>query len=257
MANSDALKHQTLAVSIGGTVVDKHAVSFRLQTASGFHAVAARLLYPADSDAGNVGDDITVSLVTGNKTDLYFTGNIYSAASRDSKRELLLTDSYQKLCVGRYAAAYRKEKAAVILEDVLGAAGIRGTSITCPDVELARFSTQTMSCRSLIDLLIDALKGHGFTGLTYFFDAKDVFHFGTAGDTGINEGEAYIFESAKNILKTGSLWIETLPAPIRHTQKITVNGKELVTVRTDVTISGKRSRLAMYLGEASPPAGGA
>jgi hypothetical protein len=251
MASYDALKRQTLAVSIGGSVVDQHAVSFRLQTASGFHSVVARLLYPADRDVGSVGDDITVSLATDSKTDLYFTGKIYSAALQDSKRELLLTDSYQKLCGSEYAAAYRKEKAAVILEDILGAAGISDTLITCPDVELARFSLQTMSCRRLIDLLIDALTAHGFAGLAYFFDAKDVFHFGTANDTGRNDGEAYAFESAKNILKTGTSWIETLPAPIRHTQKITVNGAEFLTVRTDVAISGKRSRLALYFGEAS------
>jgi hypothetical protein len=251
MASCDALNRQRLSVSIGGSAVDRRAVSFRLQTASGFHAVSARLLYPADSDAGNAGDDITVSLITDNKTDLYFTGKIYSAALQDSKRELLLTDSYQKLCDGRYAAAYRKEKAASILDDILQAAGISGTLITCPDAELARFSTPTMPCRRVVDLLIDALKEHGFTGLNYFFDAKDVFHFGTASDTGMNEGEAYAFESAKNILKTGTLWIETFPAPIRHTQKVTVNGTELVTVRTDVTISGKRSRLAMYFRETS------
>jgi hypothetical protein len=251
MANSDALKRQLLSVSIGGSLVDQHAVSFRLQTASGFHAVAARLLYPADSAVGNAGDAITVSLITNDTTDLYFTGKIYSAALQDSTRELLLTDSYQKLCEGRYATAYRKEKAAAILEDILGAAGIRDTLITCPDVELARFSTPAMPCRRLIDLLIDALKEHGFAGLTYFFDAKDAFHFGTARDTGINEGEAYAFESAKSILKTGSRWIETLPAPIRHTQKVSVNGTELITVRTDVSISGKRSRLALYVREAS------
>jgi hypothetical protein len=197
MANNDALKHQILLVSIGGSVVDKHAVSFRLQTASGFHAVAARLLYPADSDIGNVDDDITVSLITDNKTDLYFTGKIYSTALQESKRELLLTDSYRKLCGGKYAATYRKEKAAVILEDILGAAGIRDTLTTCPNVELARLSTRTMPCREPIDLLIDALEGHGFSGITYFFDAQDVFHFGTASDTGMNEGEAHIFESAK------------------------------------------------------------
>jgi hypothetical protein len=251
MANGDALKHQILAVTIGGSVVDKHAVSFCLQTASGFPAVAARLLYPADVEVGSVGGDITVSLITNNKSELYFTGTIYSAALLDTKRELLLTDGYKKLCDGTYAAAYRKEKASAILDDILGAAGIKETRITCPDVEPARFSTPSLPCRRLIDLLIDALKEYGFSGITYFFDAEDVFHFGTAGDTGKNEGEAYAFESARNILRTGSGWIETLPAPIRHTQKITVNGKELVTVRTDVSISGKRSRLAMYLREAT------
>jgi hypothetical protein len=87
MASSDALKRQILSVSIGGSVVDRHAVSFRLQTASGFHAVAARLLYPADSDVGQVDDAITVSLITDNKTDLYFTGKIYSAALQNSTRQ--------------------------------------------------------------------------------------------------------------------------------------------------------------------------
>jgi hypothetical protein len=87
MASSDALKRQILSVSIGGSVVDQHAVSFRLQTSSGFHTVSARLLYPADSDVGNVGDDITVSLITNDTTDLYFTGTIYSAALQNSTRD--------------------------------------------------------------------------------------------------------------------------------------------------------------------------
>jgi hypothetical protein len=251
MADNSFVKHQILEVSIGGSVVEKHASSFRLITQSGFHSSMARLLYPADSDVGSIDDDITVSLVTDDKTDLYFTGRIYSANNRDSKRELLITDSFDKLCFATYASAYRKEKAATILDDILAAAEITDTAITCPDVELARFSTMTITCREGIELLIDALKEHGFEGIDYFFDAKNVFHFGTVEDTGKNEGDAFTFESAKNILKTGSGWIETLPAPIRHTQEVTVNEKTLYTVRTDLSISGKRSRLLMYLREAA------
>jgi hypothetical protein len=102
-----------------------------------------------------------------------------------------------------------------------------------------------------IDLLIDALKEHGAEGLRYFFDEKDAFHFGTAEDTGKNEGGAFAFETGKNILRTGSGWIEVLPRPIRHTQGLTVNGKELLTVRTDLRVSRKASRLTLWVREAA------
>ena len=162
-----------------------------------------------------------------------------------------MTDSYKKLCRTDFTAAYRKEKAASILEDILGAAGINEKSVTCPDVELARFSTQTIPARMCIDLLIDALKEHGAEGLVYFFDEKDVFHFGTIADTGKNEGEAETFETGKNIVSSGSGWIEVLPRPVRHSREITVNGKTLLTMRTDLTISRSSSRLTLYLREAA------
>ena len=249
MASSDFLKRQILEVSIGGAAVDAHAASFSLKTSAGTRHVLAGLFYPSDSETGNAGDDITVSVITDGKTDLYFTGVICKVCSGDSKRELILADSFKKLCETKYTCAYRKEKASVILEDILGAAGITMTSITCPDVELARFSTGTRPCRLIIDQLIDALVSHGFEWISYFFDAKDVFHFGTVDDTGVNEGEAYEFDTAKNILHTSGGWIETLPAPIRHTQKITVNGAEQWTIMTSLLISGRKSRLGMYIGE--------
>jgi hypothetical protein len=209
----------------------------------------ARLLYPAGSDAGNAGDDITVSLLSGDKSDLYFTGVVYSAAAHGRYRELLLADGYKKLCETGFAAAYRKEKAPSILDDILGAAGISEKSVTCPGVELARFSTQTITARFCIDLLTGALKEHGAEGLEYFFDEKDVFHFGTFSDTGRNEGEAESFETGKNITRSGSGWIEVLPRPIRHSRAVTVNGKPLVTAGTDLTVSRLSARLVLHLRE--------
>jgi hypothetical protein len=251
MPNSEMLQHPVIEVSLGRTVVEKWASEFKLQTQAGFHSVVSRLLYPADSDVGSVDDEVTVSLVSDDAAILYFTGKVYSANVHDSYRELLLTDSYKKLCDAKYAAAYRKEKASTILDDILGAADITEKSITCPDVELARFSTQTIPARMCIDLLIDALKEHGAEGLCYFFDEKNTFHFGTAKDTGKNEGEAFAFETGKDILRTGTGWIEVLPRPIRHTQDLTIDGKELLTVRTDLRVSRKSSRLMLWVKEAA------
>ncbi|MDR1149956.1 MAG: hypothetical protein LBK66_15145, partial [Spirochaetaceae bacterium] len=153
MQNTEMLRHPVLEVSIGGTAVDKRPSEFRLMTQAGFHSVAARLRYPADSGIGKAGDEITVSLAQDNNSGLYFTGTVYSANTRGAYRELLLTDSYKKLCDTNFAAAYRKEKAAAILDDILGAAGITEKSVTCPGVELARFSTPAIPARMCIDLL--------------------------------------------------------------------------------------------------------
>jgi hypothetical protein len=247
LADNSILQHQLLEVSIGGTAPEERAAQFRLRTHAGLHSVSAKLYFPQSSSAGSPGDDITVSLVSGDKTDLYFTGTIYQADVRGAYRELLLTDSYKKLCDTQFIAAYRKEKAANIISDILDAAGISETSVTCPDVELARFSTQEIPARMALDLLIDALKEHGASGLVYFFDEKDTFHFGALSDTGKNEGEAVSFETDKNILRKGPGWIETLPAPVRHSQAVTVDGKELVTAHSDLFVSRSLSRLTLYL----------
>jgi hypothetical protein len=250
MPNSEFLRHQVLEVSIAGTVVENRAVSFRLMTQSGFHAVIARLVYPSYAETGTVDDEVRVSLSTGESTDLYFTGTIYSVSVHGARRELLLTDSYKKLCDNTFTASYRKEKATYILEDMLGAAEITQKSITCPDVELARFSTRTIAVRNGLDLIVDALKEYGFKNLTYFFDEKDIFHFGTREDTGRNEGILYEFETARNILRSSSGWIEVLPHPIRHTQEVQINNKSMVTIRTDLTISRGLSRLCLWVKEA-------
>ena len=249
MQSSEMLRRPLIEVSTGGAAIADYPAQFTLSTRAGFHAATARLLYPADSEAGNTGDDITVSLVSDDKSGLYFTGVVYSANTHGKYRELLLADSYKKLCETDFTAAYRKEKAASILDDILGAAGINEKSVTCPGVELARFSTQTIPARLCIDLLIDALKEHGEEGLAWFFDEKDIFHFGTARDTGRNDGEAETFETGKNIARSGSGWIEVLPRPIRHTRKITVNGEPLITTRMDLAVSLLSSRLVLYLRE--------
>jgi hypothetical protein len=249
LKNAELLRRPVVEVSIGGTIVERHASLFAPAAQAGFHAAKARLLYPADYDAGNIGDAITVSLVSENTKDRYFSGVIYSANTHGKHRELRLADGYKKLCETDFIAAYRKEKAASILGDILGAALITEKALTCPDVILARFSTRSIPARLCIDLLIDALAEYGFEGLGYFFDAEDSFHFGTAADTGKNEGGEENFETGKNITRSGSGWIEVLPRPIRHTQQIVVNNKTMLTVRTDVTVSRTISRLTLWIRE--------
>jgi len=227
--------------------VESHASEFRLYTQAGTHSVLSRLRYPADAEAGAAGDSITVSLVTGEESVLYFTGEVYRAATRGAYRELLLTDSFKKLRDTEFTAAYRKEKAAAILDDLLSACGISEKSVTCPDAELARFSTQTLPARMVLDLLVDALEQHNFPGLRYFFDEADTFHFGTLEDSGKNEGEAAAFETGKNVLRAGTGWIEILPLPIRHSRTVTFDGVEMVTTKTDLVVSGKECRATLWL----------
>jgi hypothetical protein len=99
--------------------------------------------------------------------------------------------------------------------------------------------------------LIKALEEHGYTGLRFFFDEKDAFHFGTARDTGKSGGAAPGFETGKNTLRAGRGFIEVLPRPARHTQKVRAGGRELVTVRTALTAPRAITRLQLWLREAA------
>lgn len=251
MEKADILRHPVIEVAIGGNMVEQYPVLFALATQTAFRSVSSRLLYPANSGAGKAGDAITVSLTSDGVTDLYFTGTVYSANVHGQYRELLLTDSFKKLRDTGFTAAYRKEKAVTIIDDILAVSGVTEKAVTCPNVEMARFSTLTIPGERCLELLIDALKEHGEEGLVFFFDEKDVFHFGTAENTGKNEGAAEAFETGGNILRSGSGWIEILPRPIRHTRAVSVNGTGLVTVRTDLIVSRKSSRLTLWLREAA------
>ena len=243
----DRLEHPVLHVTINGSLVDKRPLTFELITDKGFPSVVSRLRFAADSGTGREGDKVTVNLSYDDYEALLFTGTIYDAAIHGAFRDLALTDSYKKLCDTTIAAAYRKEMANIILRDTLEAAGINDTAVTCPEVELARFSTRKITADEIIVKLIKALQEHGYTGLRFFFDEKDVFHFGTSRDTGKNEGEAFAFETGKTIFKKSAGKIEVLPLPIRHTRDITVDDTPVITSRTALYLSGSRSRLALWL----------
>jgi hypothetical protein len=200
-----------------------------------------------DAGAGKVGDPVTVRLSFAGEKRLLFTGEIYSAGKHGGYFDLALTDGYKKLCDTVVVAAYRKETAKVILQDVLDKTGIEKTAIACPAVEVARFSTEKIPADIYIKNLIKTLEEHGHTGFRFFFDAENTFRFGAAGDAGKNEGTAFEFATGRNILKKGDGFIEVLPLPIRHSQAVIVDGAELVVHRTDLTVSGARSRLVLWL----------
>lgn len=245
---SNNLEHPVLYAAINGT--DVPPASFHLDTDEGIAVTLAQITFPAETEIGKPGDEITVRLSLGDKEHLLFTGSIFIAEVNGAYRSLSLSDSYIKLYNTYTTPAYRKEKAQTILQDTLDAAGIKKTSITCPPVEIARFSTDTIpSCRC-IQLLITALEEHGHTGLRYFFDAEDTFHFGTIDDAGKNEGEKYEFVSKQNILKKTNDRIEVLPLPIRHSQTILVDDAERIVTRSNLAISGRHSRLTLWLREA-------
>jgi hypothetical protein len=241
------LERFVLNVSIGGKDVAKRPSSFDLLTDQEFHSVVSKLRFPANSEIGKEGDQVTVSFSIADEKHLLFTGEIYMAGIYGKYRELVLTDGYKKLCDTSIIAAYRKEKAKVILQDILDKAGIDKTAITCPTVELARFSTEKIPADMCIKQLVKALEEHGHKGIRFFFDAENKFRFGTADDTGKNEGTIYEFENGRNILKLFSGWIEVFPLPIRHSQEVVVNGVKLITHRTALYVGGSHSRLSLCL----------
>jgi hypothetical protein len=250
LPNCNRVEHPILNVAIGG-VAGKRPSAFTLITDDGFPSVVAHLRYPADEVTGNSGEPVTVTMPLGDNEHLLFTGEVYSAGIHGGYRDLALTDGYKKLCDTDVVAAWRKEAAKVILQDTLDSAGIGKTAITCPAVEIARFSTKKIPAEYCIRLLIKALEEHGHRGLRFFFDAGDTFRFGTADDTGKNDGAVFVFETGKNIVKKGMGWIEVLPVPVRHSQAVSVDGVNLLSARTALTISGIHSRLILWLREAA------
>jgi len=251
MQNVNRTEHPVLTVEISGGSADRRPSEFALITDEGFPSVEARLQFPADETKGKPGDKVTVNITIGTEEYLLFTGEIYTASVSAKYRNLSLTDGYKKLCDTPIIAAYRKEQAKVILQDTLDSSGISETSVTCPSVLVHRFSTKEIPAEYIIRLLIKALEEHGHMGLRFFFDEKDIFHFGTDADTGKNEGKIFEFETGKNIIRKGEGWIEALPLPVRHTQKVIVDGKPLVTRRTDLIVAGNNSRLKLWLREAA------
>jgi hypothetical protein len=250
MQNNKYLVYPILSVTINGTEIKQRPSCFRLITDKGIPSILATLDYPSDSELGELGDTISIELVMETERYLLFTGFIYDDHVRGAYRTLDLTDGYKQLCDTLVTPAYRKEKALVILQDTLDAAKITEAKITCPAVELARFSTVSIPGDTCIALLINALIGYGHNGIRYFFDSHNTFRFGTIDDTGKNEGESYAFETRNDILRTGSGWVETLPYPIRHSQNITIDGTAMITQRTALMVSQHRSRIKIWVGEA-------
>jgi hypothetical protein len=245
------IEHPVLNISVNGNTTVKRPSYFRLITDQGLHSVEARLRYPADAEVGKNGDKVSVNLSLNGEKHLLFTGEIFCAGIHGGYLDLALTDSYKKLCDTVIVAGYRKETASVILQDTLDKAGVEKTSITCPGVEIARFSTEKIPADECVIQLIKTLEEYGHKGFRFFFNAEDIFCFGTVEDTGKNEGTVYEFNTAKNILKKGDGWIQVLPLPIRHSQEIKLDGKSLFAWRTDLTVSGTSSRLRIWLKEAA------
>ena len=250
MPGFNRIEHPVLSVEIEGGQPDRRPSAFSLITDEGFPSTVAHLKFPADETKGNAGDLVTINMLIGTEEYLLYKGEIYSVSTDAKHRSLSLTDGYKKLCDTSIVATYRKEQASIILQDTLDSSGIGDTKISCPSVEVHRFSTKKIPAENIITLLIKALEEHNHMGLRFFFDEKNIFHFGTDADSGKSEGDVFSLETGKNILKKGSGWVEVLPLPVRHTQEITVDGATLITRRTHLNIAGNNSRLKLWLREA-------
>jgi hypothetical protein len=250
MRDFNLLRHPSLAVSINGAAVEKRPSRFLLATDAAFHTVRAGISFPADAETGRIGDAVSVSLSEDGVESLLFTGSVTHAGRNGAYRCLPLSDGCLKLGATAVNPAYRKEKARVILQDTLDAAGIGDAAVTCPDQEIARFSTDWISGAVCLDLLVRALAEYNHAGLRWFFDAADTFRFGTADDSGRNEGARFAFETGKSVYEAGldavGRWISVPPLPIRHSQAFALDGAEMVSVRTDLFVSARKSRLIIW-----------
>jgi hypothetical protein len=255
MTTYEVMQNLLLAVSIDGTTIDERPVEFSLWTDKSGHGVIAYLLYPFSMDKGSQGDAVVISLADGENETVLFTGFVSALGKiRGAYRKLYLSDDYEKVYGTFITPLYRKEKVSIMLQDTLDAVGISDTAITCPELELARLSLDRVSAAFFLDLLVKVLEEYGFSDMKWFFDSNNVFHFGTFEDTGKNEGEEVsALVGGENILRTGidlwGRWLEVLPLPLRHSQKITVDGEEMVTIRTEMLVSARHSRLKVWFAQ--------
>lgn len=236
-------------VSLSGQRVAKRPLSFRLVTDQCLPTAICELEYPSSVQFGKDGDEVVVSLKTPEKTTVLFTGQVYDAKVYGNVRKLSLADGYKKLFDTALSTAYRKEAAGVILSDILDAAGITDRQITCPDVEILRFSHAEKTAVELVASLVETLKTFGFSGLRYFFDAENLFRFGTIDDSAVNTGEALSLETGRTIIEKRPERIMTFPAAFRHSQILEVDGVSLVATRTELVLSARRSYLAIMVKE--------
>lgn len=236
-------------VSLSGQRIAKRPLSFRLVTDQCLPTAICELEYPSSVDFGKDGDEIVVSLKTPESSSLLFTGQVYDAKVYGSARRLSLADGYKKLFDTTLSTAYRKEAAGVILSDILDAAGIADRNITCPDVEIPRFSHAEKTVVELLASLIETLKSFGFSGVRYFFDAENIFRFGTIDDSAVNTGEVLSLETGKTIIEKRPGRIVTFPAAFRHSQNLEVDGMSLIATRTELVLSAHRSYLAIRVKE--------
>jgi hypothetical protein len=247
--SNNNLEHPELLVAIGGTDIEQRPSSFSLTTDEGMAASMARIQFPADTETGKQGEEITIRFALDEKEHLLYTGEIFTAQVYEAYRDLRLVNSMYKLILTNQTLAYRKETAKTILQDIVDAAGIKKSSITCPSVEIARFSTNNIPSHSCIYCLIDTLAEHGHPGLRFYFDSEDIFHFGTIEDTEKNDA-VYEFTTGQNIFRKMDNKIEVLPLPIRQSQTVSVDGEQRIVSRSHLAISGSHSRLTLWLREA-------
>jgi len=236
-------------VELNGQQIAKRPLSFRLVTDQWIPTAVCELIYPATVDIGGDGDDIVIALKTPDSSHVLFTGHVYNVKVYGNERRLNLTDGYKNLFDTVVTPAYRKETAAVILSDTLDAAGITDQAITCPDVEIPRFSLPQTRAPQVLSYLIKTLRSFGFSGLRYFFDAENTFRFGTASDSAINPGEPLSLETGRNIIAKYPEKIITLPVAFRHSQEIEVDGVAVTATRTELVLTARRSSLAIRVKE--------
>lgn len=245
------IQRPVVNVMINGKDITDKIHKFTLTTDSDLPHIVSQLEYSNDFNKAKPDDSIQVTLSYGQKTYRIFSGHIFRISNERQKTVLHLIDGFVKLWTVICTVSYRKEKAKVILTDIIQKAGLQDTEITCPDVEFARFSTQQIPVSEIIKKIIETLKNYGYQRVfRFFFDTTNTFRFGTLADTGKNPGERFAFETGVNIIEKGDSRFQSIALPIRHSQEIEVDKKSIIPNRTKLIISKRESRITIWGREA-------
>lgn len=141
--------------------------------------------------------------------------------------------------------SYTHEKIKNIVLDLLNIINITSYKVTLPDITLDFVAYGTF-CK-ILNELIEALYLYGVENeIHYFFDHNNTFRFGTINDVAIHDyskifnlDNTFIFHNLEN-------GIQTIPLPIKHSQKVIYHNQEIFTTRTNLVVYPKYSYMEVY-----------
>lgn len=155
-----------------------------------------------------------------------------------------LKEGNRKFYNSSFGESYRNEKAKYILQDILDFSKISKTEIECPDVEIERILFNNICPIFAIEQLIKTIYCYSREKvLKFFFDKDNVFRFGSIDDKAVNKNDLFDIKTGNITKRYLSNTILTLPLPVRHSQKVKVEDKEVNVLATAMNISPTNSYL--------------
>lgn len=246
MTFAKELLHPSVTATIGGSLYGTSL--FSLYTDRDLPVVRAALRLPGRITKDFAETQLSVGFrYNGGPSWTAYTGHVMRSYVDRGETALILREAPAKFFDAAISGSYRQEKAPRILSDLLDAGGITQKKVTCPSVMIDRFAFENLPPFLAIGRLVSTLGTYtDISELRFFFDCAGVFRFGTPDDTGKNEGEALSLSDRAGILAERDGALETLPAPLRHSQSFSVRGKTVFATRTWLVSRARHAHLEVW-----------